>query len=480
MGQIERNKRLTWLQAFWVLSDAVAIVTGFALGYWTRFLSPLTAWIPASKGIPPLSLYLAGAAVTLLVWVPLFNAMGLYRLERGRTSHRPKDLVRGLLFGMVGVAALSFFYRGASFSRLAVPFIWLYSAVLILGLRAWVTGLVRRSSRVRPIRFAVVGESPIAATLVQSLRRSSYPHQFVGWFGVAAGATPPPASDRSGPGDAGPRLAPYLGPAGAIRDRAGELQLDLVILAPIEPEPELLRAVVEQCQELDLDFQFVPDLLPLWGRSVRVDEIEGLPVLRLRELPLSGWSGVVKRTVDLVVSTGLLLVLWPLFLIIAIAVKLDSSGPVFIRQDRMGRDRRPFPMLKFRSMRVDAETSSGPVWAQSNDPRRTRSGVFLRKWSLDELPQLWNVFVGQMSLVGPRPEREFFVQQFEGHVLDYRDRHRIKSGVTGWAQVHGLRGNVPIEERTRYDLYYIENWSLWLDLRILWMTLRAVVTHRGE
>lgn len=137
-------------------------------------------------------------------------------------------------------------------------------------------------------------------------------------------------------------------------------------------------------------------------------------------------------------------------------------------------------MLKFRSMRVDAEKESGPVWAQEGDPRRTRVGVFLRKWSLDELPQLWNVFVGHMSLVGPRPERPFFVHQFESNVQDYYDRHRVKSGVTGWAQVHGLRGNVPIEERTRYDLYYVEHWSFWLDLRILFLTAWAVVRHRGE
>ncbi len=482
MGQVERNKRGTWLQAAWMMSDLLAIVGGFVLGYWVRFHSPLASWIPASKGIPGLALYLAGAAATALVWLPLFQTMGLYRLERGRTMHPPKDLLRALLFGMVGVAALSFFYRGASFSRLAVPFIWSFSAILCFLGRAFVPRVVHRWSRVRPIRFAVVGESPIAEHLVSALANSSYPHLFAGSYRAREEQAPPlrPQAAEALAHAQELRMGPLLGQATEIRTTAAALGLDLIVLAPRTPEPELLRVVFEQCQELDLDFQFVPDLLPLWGRSVRVEEIAGMPVLHLRDLPLIGWNGVVKRTLDLVASTLLLLVLSPLFLLLALAVKLDSKGPVFIRQDRMGRDRRAFPMYKFRSMRVDAEKESGPVWAQSGDPRRTRTGVFLRKWSLDELPQLWNVFLGQMSLVGPRPERPFFVHQFEDRVLDYRDRHRIKSGVTGWAQVHGLRGNVPIEERTRYDLYYVENWSLWLDLRILWLTVTAVLKHRGE
>ena len=257
---------------------------------------------------------------------------------------------------------------------------------------------------------------------------------------------------------------------------ARELDLDLVVMTSAERIDE----VYAQCQPLDVDVQLVPEILSMWTRRVRFEEVDGLPLLRLRDLPLVGWNGVMKRTLDLLVSGLLLILLSPLFLGIAITVRMDSPGPVFHRQDRVGRDRRHFTMLKFRSMRVDAESQTGPVWASENDPRRTRVGAFLRKWSLDELPQLWNVFRGEMSLVGPRPERPVFVEQFEQRVHDYYDRHRVKSGVTGWAQVHGLRGNVPIEERTRYDLYYVENWSLWLDLRILWLTLSAVLLHRGE
>jgi len=180
------------------------------------------------------------------------------------------------------------------------------------------------------------------------------------------------------------------------------------------------------------------------------------------------------------VTVPLLILLSPLMLLTALLIRLDSPGPVFYRQERVGRDRTVLQMLKFRSMRVDAERGSGPVWAGEGDPRRTRLGGFLRTWSLDELPQLINVLKGEMSLVGPRPERPYFVDRFQELVPGYFDRHRVKSGITGWAQVNGLRGSVPIEERTRYDLQYITDWSLGLDLRILVMTLRSIFAQRGQ
>lgn len=555
-GQVERNKRGTWLQALWYLNDTAAILAGFAVGYLLRFASPIASWIPPVDQVPPFDIYLLAAVVAVLLWVPMFQTMGLYRLRRGRWRHARRDLVRGLLFGVLVLAAVGFFYRGASFSRLATVLIWSATCVFLLVGRSAIQIWVRRWAKVRPIRFATVGRSGAGNQLIKALRRSSVPHVHAGFFSTGAPGDGPPwevpavagggtsgytldPDDRdSDPWDAGAlgrgggtgwstgpgtrpnagagtreagspstatalgsmpehcvseavphapgrelregdRSAAYLGSVDQIRMAASRLELDLVVLVAPQDSPDLLREVYLQCQALDLDFQFVPGLLSLWVRPVRVEEVDGMPVLRLRELPLVGWNGVLKRALDLLFSTVLLLLLAPLFAVLALAVRLDSPGPIFLRQERVGRDRRPFPMLKFRSMREDAESATGPIWAASDDPRRTRVGTFLRKWSLDELPQLLNVLAGQMSLVGPRPERPFFVHQFESQVDDYYDRHRIKSGVTGWAQVHGLRGQVPIEQRTRYDLYYIENWSLWLDLRILWMTLSAVVRHRG-
>jgi exopolysaccharide biosynthesis polyprenyl glycosylphosphotransferase len=205
-----------------------------------------------------------------------------------------------------------------------------------------------------------------------------------------------------------------------------------------------------------------------------VREIEGIPFLRLKGVPMTTWGRILKRTFDAGIAAILLLLFSPVLLAIALLIKLDSRGPVLFRQERIGIDGRNFDMLKFRSMKAEAESKSGPVFAREDDPRRTAIGTFLRKSSLDEFPQLINVLRGEMSLVGPRPERPFFVDRFKDNVPKYLDRHRVKTGMTGWAQVNGLRGNTSIEERIKYDVYYIENWSLWLDVKILLRTVRAL------
>jgi exopolysaccharide biosynthesis polyprenyl glycosylphosphotransferase len=199
----------------------------------------------------------------------------------------------------------------------------------------------------------------------------------------------------------------------------------------------------------------------------------------LRESPHFGLNVIVKRAMDIALSLAALVLLSPLLVVLALLVKLTSSGPVFYRQERCGLNGQPFKMLKFRSMRVDAEGQTGAVWARKDDPRRTPLGAFLRSTSLDELPQLINVLKGDMSLVGPRPERPVFIQQFSKTIPNYMARHCVKSGITGWAQVHGWRGNTSLRKRVQYDLYYITHWTPLLDLRILWMTLFRGLFHRN-
>jgi exopolysaccharide biosynthesis polyprenyl glycosylphosphotransferase len=224
---------------------------------------------------------------------------------------------------------------------------------------------------------------------------------------------------------------------------------------------------------------FVPDLEEMLTSSLRVREIEGLPFLELRQVALHGFDRVAKRAFDLVAASALLAVFSPIMFVVAILVRMTSAGPVLYRQQRVGRDGRVFGILKFRTMHQDAERLTGPVWAQAGDPRRTFVGSWLRRWSLDELPQLYNVVWGDMSLVGPRPERPVFVQEFRSSIPRYFERHKVRSGITGWAQVNGLRGDTPLEDRTRYDMYYVENWSLGFDLKILAMTLRSVLSRRN-
>jgi exopolysaccharide biosynthesis polyprenyl glycosylphosphotransferase len=203
---------------------------------------------------------------------------------------------------------------------------------------------------------------------------------------------------------------------------------------------------------------------------IRVEEIDGVPLVGSRLYPLDRFDRLKKRTLDLVLSSVALVVLSPLLGLIVIAIRMGSKGPVFFRQPRLGRDGREFEIIKFRSMRVEAEEATGPVWAHRGDDRTTRVGQILRRSSFDELPQLWNVLKGEMSLVGPRPERRFFVDRFRRRIPRYLERHGVKSGLTGWAQVNGLRGDTSIEERTRFDIWYVENWSLELDVKILLLT----------
>jgi Undecaprenyl-phosphate glucose phosphotransferase len=215
----------------------------------------------------------------------------------------------------------------------------------------------------------------------------------------------------------------------------------------------------------------VPDLLQFMVLRSRVEDIDGLPTINLSETPLEGWSRFVKRGFDLIVAAAALVVFSPLMVLIAFAIWLEDRGPVFYRQVRMGLDGKPFDIVKFRSMREGAEEESGAKWAEPEDPRRTRVGRWIRPWSLDELPQLFNVLLGDMSVVGPRPERPQFVQQFRAEFPHYMLRHKVRAGMTGWAQVHGWRGNTSVRMRIEHDLYYIENWSLLLDLKILFMTV---------
>jgi Undecaprenyl-phosphate glucose phosphotransferase len=239
------------------------------------------------------------------------------------------------------------------------------------------------------------------------------------------------------------------------------------------------RRVFDTLSQLVVEVRLVADVPALAGLSLASSTFDGMPMIGLRESPHFGANVLVKRAMDVALSLVALLVLSPVMLLIATLIKVTSPGPVFFKQERCGLNGESFPMIKFRSMRVDAEQKSGAVWAVKDDPRRTRLGTFLRQTSLDELPQLINVLRGDMSLVGPRPERPVFIKKFSKSIPNYAARHAVKAGITGWAQVHGWRGNTSLRKRVQYDLYYISHWTPLLDLRILWMTVWHGFVHRN-
>jgi Undecaprenyl-phosphate glucose phosphotransferase len=239
----------------------------------------------------------------------------------------------------------------------------------------------------------------------------------------------------------------------------------VVIALPLE-EQAAVKSLMEQLALRTVDVKVVPDLYQYITLYGGLEEFGGLPIISLQGDPMEGWSRVAKRVFDICFSLLAIVLTAPLMLVTALAVKLTSRGPILYAQERMGMDGRTFPILKFRTMRTDAELA-GARMASKEDSRRTPIGTFLRKYSIDELPQFFNVLVGDMSLVGPRPERPVFIEEFKRQIPRYHLRHKVKAGITGWAQINGLRGQTSIQKRIEYDLYYIENWSLLMDLKIL-------------
>jgi Undecaprenyl-phosphate glucose phosphotransferase len=252
---------------------------------------------------------------------------------------------------------------------------------------------------------------------------------------------------------------------------------EVIIALPEASHQETLN-IIALCDRSTISVKVFPDVFQFIAGQVGIDDLGGLPLLSVRDVALRGWKLTVKRGVDVVGSMAAMVLLSPLMLLVAVLIKLESPGPVFYVQERMGLDAHPFSMLKFRSMRQDAE-QNGPGWTRPNDPRRTRLGALMRRLNIDELPQFINVLIGDMSLVGPRAERPVYVDQFRKSIPRYMDRHREKAGITGWAQVNGLRGDTSITERTKYDLWYIENWSLLLDLKILIRTVLQFFSDRN-
>jgi Undecaprenyl-phosphate glucose phosphotransferase len=311
----------------------------------------------------------------------------------------------------------------------------------------------------------VVGDGELAATVVQRMEgRRDVGIQVLGVVGDE--------KDDTG----GVRR---LGGYADLRAVLDAHTVDHVILALAHEDYGRLAGLLDAVGDEPVTIHVVPDLLRFASLRGGIEQFEGMPFIHLRESPLYGWNRLAKRVFDFLFSATVLAVIWPVLLLLAAAVKVSSRGPVFYRQERMGLDGRRFEMLKFRTMDADAEVRSGPVWARPSDQRRTGLGAFLRRLSLDELPQFWNVLRGDMSVVGPRPERPVFVERFRQTVPGYMLRHKVKSGITGWAQVNGLRGNTSLEKRIQYDIEYIERWSVWLDFKIIAMTVVRVLVDRN-
>ena len=447
------------------LSDATLIALSFLGCYYARFV---WQFLPPAAPPPDFGPYLHATILVALVWTACLARMGLY--SRRREPSRFDDLallVAGLSVGAGATLALSFFYRSFSYSRLVAAYAF---GASLLALALW--HLLLRTLQGRAIAAGwgarttlLLGCNPLAAEVAtRLLGRPRLGH-------VVQGAVRLP-----GDPEAFAMPVPVVGEEADLPALLAAGGCDAVIVAwPDAPAAKLvglLQAIGGMREGVEV--QVAPDLSELMTARLETTTLDGMPMLTIREVALrKGRNRAVKRAMDVALAGLGLLAASPLLAGLALAVRLDSPGPVLFAQERLGRDGRPFTIYKFRTMPPDAEPD-GPVWARRGDDRATRLGAWLRRYSLDELPQLWNVLKGDMSLVGPRPERPHFVDQFRASVPKYDDRHLVRCGLTGWAQVTGLRGDVSIEARTRSDIWYVENWTVLLDLRIMLKTVAEI------
>ncbi|MFH1060986.1 MAG: undecaprenyl-phosphate glucose phosphotransferase [Pseudomonadota bacterium] len=454
------QQRLQFFRSILYLGDLALAALCWLAAYYVRFYHPI---LPVTKGVPDLQLYLMLLLLVLAVYAVTLQAMGLYRRPWARAAQTWWPLVKANTTAVVVAITITWFLRPYDFSRLVFAHFYVIQVVAMLVFRPllrWAWGRLHPEHAGEGV--LIVGIDDLGRMVAQKIRQ----HPMLGLRIVGFLSRRPEMVGQSVDG------MPVLGLFNQVQEVLAQHPVQVVIIALPLAAHDRIHEVIDNIAEEMVDVKIIPDLYRYISLHGSVEEFEGLPIIGLRGSPLEGWNKVLKRAVDVAGSLVGIVALGPVMLAIAGLVRIFSGpGPVLYRQERMGLDGRLFTMLKFRTMRADAEAECGPVWCAEDDPRRTRLGSFLRAASLDELPQFFNVLKGQMSLVGPRPERPEFIADFKRKVPGYMLRHKVKAGITGWAQINGWRGNTSLERRIQHDIYYIENWSLSFDIRIMLLTL---------
>ncbi len=447
--------------------DAAMITLAFRLAHALRLMTEY----PPPVDPPPFSTYWVILMIQVVALLVVFFFYKLYHLKRGtsRVDEFYSVFAAVSVGTIIAMAVASLVFPKLSYPRLLIGYAWILTIVLVTIGRS-LHDLLQRALRSQGIdsrRVVIVGAGDVGGMILDQIRKSPG----LGYTPIGIVSNTLEAEEFAG--------FPALGRRKDLARILREQEVDEVIIALPEASHEEMLDIISSCEISNVSIKVFPDLFQIMASEVSIGDLSGLPLLSIRDASLRGWRLTLKRAVDLIVSAVALIVLSPFMLITALLIKLDSSGSTFYIQERVGLDGKPFQVIKFRSMQEGAEEATGPVWAKEADPRRTKIGSFIRRWSIDELPHTINVLLGQMRLVGPRPERPVFVEQFKEMVPRYMERHKEKAGLTGWAQVNGLRGDTSIVERTKYDLYYIENWSLWFDFKIMIKTIAIIFQSRN-
>jgi Undecaprenyl-phosphate glucose phosphotransferase len=446
-----------------VITDAVMAGTAFVLAYWLRHWIP---WPNEAQGLGALSEYVGIVLTHILSIFVVYIFSRLYRIDRmpSRIDEFYRVVSATTVGTLIGVALSSLFFKNSAleldYSRGMVLYGWLLTiAFVTLGrvLHAQIRAGLREKGWGHD-RVLIVGTGDVGLMIYHKIQSNpGMGYEVVGLVNANGTNNVPPG-------------LPVLGHADDLAPLINEHAIDEVIIALPEATHQEILKLISECERGKVTIKVFPDVFQYMAGQVSIGDLGGLPLLTVRDIALRGWRRVAKRFIDIVGAACMLVLLSPLLMLMAILIKLDSRGPAFYAQERMGLDGRSFMIFKFRSMRTDAE-ANGPGWTVEDDPRTTRLGRLIRRINVDEFPQLINVLIGEMSLVGPRPERPVWVDQYRRSIPRYMDRHWEKGGMTGWAQVNGLRGDTSIPERIKYDLWYIENWSLLLDIKIIIRTV---------
>ncbi|NOS85549.1 MAG: undecaprenyl-phosphate glucose phosphotransferase [Ignavibacteria bacterium] len=452
-----------------ILSDSVSIISAFIISYWIRFFfAPFVDLLPFNGEIPPLTGYIIFAIVVLPVWLLIFQSRKMFRPKRIVFIFDEFFLIGRLVtFGIIFSFGLIFFYRVFPYSRVVFVLVWIISIILITIGRYVVLKyektLYNKGKGLKDTILA--GNNQTALDIYDQFAE----HKYAG-FNIIGFVEENPGSSNGALPD---KLK--LGTYNEVVDLVQKLNIETVLVTIPSTEHEKLFEMMKTSEGENVEFLMVPDFLEVITSSVRVQEIDGIPFLKIKSIPMNIWNRILKRAFDFSFAFAVMFITSPLFILLSLIVKFTSKGPVFYSQERLSMTGKKFRMIKFRSMVADAEKNTGAVYVKKGDSRYTPIGEILRKYSLDELPQFLNVLKGDMSIVGPRPEREYFINLFKGKIPKYLDRHRVKCGITGWAQVNGLRGSdSSIEKRIEYDIYYIEHWSIIFDLKIIIKTIKEM------
>jgi Undecaprenyl-phosphate glucose phosphotransferase len=453
-----------------IFSDAICIVAAYFIAYQIRFLSPFDKIIPVTYGIPDIKGYLFFGIITIPVWVLVFQASKMYRINRNVFIFDEFFvIIKCVTISLLLSIGVIFFFREFPYSRIVFLMLWAVSILLITFCRYFLLKFEKTlyNKNIGVKNVAVLGDNDMANRIYEKYSKDKFTgFNIIGYFSK----NKPEIKQKD---------KIYLGDYDNLRTIIEEYNLEKVLISLNFEDSEDIYTIMSKCEGINIEFLSIPHYFGIITNKLKVEEIDGIPFMKLKSIPMNVWNRLTKRLFDIFFSLIILIIFSPIFFLIAILIKLDSKGNIFYKQERIGLDEKKFWLIKFRSMKTDAE-KTGPKLASTNDERYTRIGKYLRKYSIDELPQFLNVLKGEMSIVGPRPEREYYINQLKDSIQRYLERHRVKTGITGWAQVNGFRGaNTSLQTRINYDIYYIENWSLVFDMKIIFKTLKEVLFSKS-